>query len=200
MKKGRQYVSPFFVWLNDMQRLLQQFFFIVSLLSAHSLTYAFDSANDSTVDKADRFEFEDFHKDSAVTLWGKDKDKKEETKAITTYKETTSEEPKAQKPEGTLETEAVPAKNNPAFVSATEAAKTQTNNTQKYDKGQELKVRSAYKLSVDPSLNAIPTLFEAVQNLHQQLNGYCPDGWKKEEEWHKPEANYFYIHYRAICL
>jgi len=135
-----------------MQRILQHFFFIVSLLSAHSLTYAFDSAKDSTVDKADRFEFEDFHKDNAMTLWGKDKNKKEEQ------------------------------------------------DQKSLDKDQELNVRSSYKLSAEPSLSSMPTLFEAMQNLHQQLNISCPKGWKKEEEWHLPEANYFYIHYRAKCL
>ncbi len=135
-----------------MRRLLQHIFFTISLLSIPALTYAFDDANDRTVDKADHFEFEEFHKDSAVTLWSKDKDedKKEEQKKV--------------------------------------------------DKGQELKVRSAYKLSVDPSLSAIPTLFEAIQDLHKQLNSYCPKGWEKEKEWHQPEQNYFYVYYRASCL
>lgn len=129
-------------------------FFTGSLLMASMSGNAFDSARDSTVDKADRFEFEDFHKDNAVTLWGKDKDKQEDAK----------------KAQGKL------------------------------DKDQELNVRSPYKLSADPALAAIPTLSEAILDLHEQLNGFCPTGWKKEEEWHLPEANYFYIHYRAKCL
>ena len=143
---------------------------------------AFDDEHDNaTVDKADRFDFQDFHKDSAVSVWGKDKNKKEDSKAINTY----DEPPAPPKPEAS---NAAPAA-NPAKPAQ-----------QTFDTGQELNVRSAYKLSVDPSFAAIPTLFEAMQSLHQQLNRYCPNGWKKEEEWDLPEAGYFYIHYRAKCL
>jgi len=161
---------------------LTAFFLTCSLFIISPFTLAFDDEHDnSTVDKADRFDFQDFHKDSAVTLWGKDKDKKEDSKAINTYDEKPAQ----------LKTETV----DPAPV--TTSTKT---DQKKFDKGQELNVRSSYKLSVDPSLATIPTLFEAIQSLHQQLNGYCPNGWKKEEEWHLPEQNYFYIHYRAKCL
>jgi hypothetical protein len=136
-----------------MTRILACIVFIIgSVFLGITSSYAFDDARDSTVDKADHFDFEEFHKDSAVTVWdkNKDKDKKEEQKTI--------------------------------------------------DKDQELKVRSAYKLSADPTLAAIPTLFDAIQDLHKQLNSLCPKGWEKKDEWHLPEANYFYIHYRAKCL
>jgi hypothetical protein len=167
---------------------------LVSLAFFLPAAQAFDDANDSTVDKADRFDFPNFHKDSAVSIWNKDKDKPDDSKAITTYDDKTKTQG------GQIETEVVspqPAAAKPQLQQ--KPVSTQTG-SKSYDQGQELKVRSAYKLSVDPSLAAIPTLFEAIQNLHQQLNGFCPRGWKKEEEWHAPEANYFYIYYRAVCL
>jgi hypothetical protein len=172
-----------------------RFLSIMAFLTAVFLfpsAQAFDDANDSTVDKADRFDFQNFHKDSAVSIWNKDKDKKDDSKAITTYDD------KSKPQSGQIVTEIVspqPAAAKPQQLPAAAQAVSKS-----YDPGQELKVRSAYKLSVDPSLGAIPTLFEAIQNLHQQLNGFCPRGWKKEEEWHAPEANYFYIYYRAVCL
>ncbi len=143
--------------------------------------FAFDDANDSLVDKADRNNFEDFHKDSAQSMWGKDK--KKDDKTVTTYQESTPADKK-------------PANDNMMTDTAPGA---RTTARQTFDKGTELKVREAYKLSSDPSLKNIPTLYEAIESLHRQLNSYCPNGWKKVEEWDLPQANYFYIHYRAIC-
>lgn len=140
-------------------------FFIGFLFFVSTSLYAFDDANDSTVDKADRFEFEEFHKDKAITLWDDTQDKNKGDDKNIDAKDTA----KAEKPKD-------------------------------LDKGQELQLRSAYKLSVDPALATVPTLFEAIQDLHKQLSNVCKAGWEKKAEWHKPEANYFYIHYRAKCL
>jgi len=138
---------------------------------------AIDIGNESMADKADRFDFEEFHKEKGITIW---EDKKEKT--TTTYETTTYEENnKAAKP--------VPvASKNPAV-------------TQKsFQKGDELKVREAYKTGSDPALRNIQSLYDATESLHKQLNGYCPHGWAKDSEWHKPEQNYFFIHYSAVCL
>ena len=69
-----------------------------------------------------------------------------------------------------------------------------------FGEGQTLKVREAYKLGNDPALHSIPSLYDAMEALEKQLNTSCPNGWVKEKEWHKPEADHFYIYYQASCL
>lgn len=136
---------------------------------------AIELGNEGMADKADRFDFEEFHKEKGITIW-------EGNKQETTLYE---EKPAAAK----ADTASTPvASKNPAV-------------TQKsFQKGDELKVREAYKLGNDPALRNIQSLYDATEALHKQLNGYCPNGWAKDSEWHKPEQNYFYIHYGAICL
>jgi len=69
-----------------------------------------------------------------------------------------------------------------------------------FGEGQSLKVREAYKLGNDPALRTIQSLYDAMEALEKQLNTSCPDGWAKEKEWRKPEADHFYIYYQAVCL
>lgn len=68
------------------------------------------------------------------------------------------------------------------------------------DSGQLLQVREPYKLSHDPMYASIPTLFEAIESLHKQLNASCAKGWRKKKEWHEPEEKYYYVYYSAVCL
>jgi hypothetical protein len=135
------------------------------LLSA--TCYAIDIGNESTADKADRFDFEEFHKDKGITLW---EEKKAEEKKEKTGSEKTSTADKS------------------------------VNADKTFKKGETLKLREAYKLGSDPGQRTVQSLFDATEALHKQLNARCPNGWVKEQEWHKPEAGYFYIHYQASCL
>lgn len=132
--------------------------------------YAIDLGNESTADKADHFDFEEFHEEKGITIW---EGKKEKT--ATTYEES----------------------NTGGKPAASAAAPT---GQKSFEKGQELKVREAYKLGSDPALRNIQSLYDATEALHKQLHGLCPNGWAKDSEWHKPEQNYFYIHYSALCL
>jgi hypothetical protein len=139
-------------------------FFILMIAALLSVTaYALDTGNESMADKADRFKFEDFHKEKGITLWEEKKDTKELS----------------------------------ADSTATANA---ASGTQAFEKGQTLKVREAYKLGNDPALRTLPGLFDAIEALHKQLNSKCPKGWIKEQEWHKPADNAFYIYYQATCL
>lgn len=155
----------------------------VSLMATAS--QAIDLGNESMADKADRFDFEEFHKEKGITIWQEKKEKN-----TTTYEE------------GSQQAKPAPAAATVTnTVVTTPVASQKTTVTQKsFEKGDELKVREAYKLGNDPALRNIQSLFDATEALHQQLNGYCPNGWAKDSEWHKPEQNYFYIHYSAVCL
>ena len=162
---------------------------ILSILLAGMImpafSFAIDLGNESTADKADRFDFEDFHKEKGIVLWEEKKDKN-----TTTYEESGKQDkpaPATASSTGTVATTAVAEKNH-ALTQKT------------FEKGDELKVREAYKLGNDPALRNVRSLYEATEALHKQLNAYCPNGWAKDSEWHKPELNYFYIHYSAICL
>lgn len=122
------------------------------------LAHAIDLGNESMADKADRFDFEEFHKEKGIPLW---EDKKEK---VVTEKMT-----------------------EPAKASS-------------FDKGQVLKVREPYKLGNDPALRSTQSLFEAMEALHKQLNGYCPRGWIKDREWYQPEEGHWYLYHEAVCL
>jgi len=135
---------------------------------------AIDLGNESMADKADRFNFEEFHKEKGITIWENKKEKN-----TTTYEESDKT-----------------AKAAPAVAPASSTSVIQKS----FQKGDELKVREAYKLGNDPALRNVQSLYDATEALHKQLNGYCPKGWAKDSEWHKPEQNYFYIHYSAVCL
>jgi len=147
---------------------------------------ALDIGNETTADKADRFDFEEFHKEKGIVIW---EDKKE--KETTTYEESSKTEKSA--------TAATPAAST-TVTAAPVASKNPAVTKNHFAKGDELKVREAYKLGNDPALRNVQSLYEATEALHKQLNGYCPNGWAKDSEWHKPEQNYFYIHYSAVCL
>ena len=148
-----------------------------------AFSFAIDIGNESMADKADRFDFEEFHKEKGIVLWEEKKDKN-----TTTYEESGKQDkPAPATAPGTMATTAV-AEENPALTQKT------------FEKGDELKVREAYKLGNDPALRKVQNLYEATEALHKQLNSYCPNGWAKDSEWHKPEQNYFFIHYSAICL
>jgi len=170
-----------------MSRLITQFTSITSLilLLGSFNAQAIDIGNETMADKADRFDFEEFHQEKGITIW---EEKKE--KSTTTYEES-SQPSKPAPAEATATNTVVTA---PVTHKNTAVVQTQ------FAKGDELKVREAYKLGNDPALRNIQSLFEATEALHQQLNGYCPNGWAKDSEWHKPEQNYFYIHYSAVCL
>ena len=139
-------------------------FLLLSALVACN-TYAIDIGNESTADKADRFEFEEFHKEKGVVIWEEKK-----PQAVTNADGKTMD------------------------------SKSSTPEHKTYEKGDSLKVREAYKLGNDPALRGVQSLYEATEALHKQLNGLCTKGWVKDKEWHIPEADYFYIHYKATCL
>jgi len=147
---------------------------LILLLSSFN-TQAIDLGNESMADKADRFDFEEFHKEKGIVIW---EGKKQET---TLYEE---------KPA----TAKASAASTPVTASQTSATRDQ----RQFEKGQELKVREAYKLGNDPALRNIQSLYEATEALHRQLNGLCPNGRVRDKEWHKPEQNYFYLHYSAV--
>lgn len=148
---------------------------LIALISFAVSSFAIDLGDESMADKADRFDFEDFHKEKGVTIWEETKEKN-----TTTYEEDSKST--------TAITAAPVASKNPAVIK------------KQFEKGDELKVREAYKLGNDPALRNLQSLYDATEALHKQLNGFCPNGWAKDSEWHKPEQGYFYIHYSAICL
>lgn len=153
--------------------MLHKFFVLASACIFSYASYAIDIGNESTADKADRFDFESFHKEKGVTLW---EEKKEKTATI--YEENIKSE---------------------KSVTAPAATKT-VSTAKKFEKGEVLNVREVYKLGNDPAQRAVQSLYEATEALHKQLNSHCPNGWAKEREWHKPEAASFYIYYQAACL
>jgi hypothetical protein len=136
--------------------------------------HALDTGNESTADKADHFHFEEFHNEKSITLWEDKKDK-----AVTN----TISNADSAKTDAT--------KNDSGKNVAGKSV---------YEKGDILKVREPYKLGSDPGLRDIQGLFDATEALHKQLNHFCPNGWQKTEEWHKPGDGHFYIYYQAVCL
>jgi len=170
-----------------MTRLITQFASISTLILLGTFNaQAIDLGNESMADKADRFDFEEFHKEKGITIW---EEKKEKTSVL--YEENSN----AVKP-----APATTSTSSTAVVTAPVASKNPAVTQKSFQKGDELKVREAYKLGNDPALRNVQSLYDATEALHKQLNGYCPNGWAKDSEWHKPEQNYFYIHYSAICL
>jgi hypothetical protein len=39
-----------------------------------------------------------------------------------------------------------------------------------------------------------------VQALHLQMQGFCPEGWRKLDEWTKPDDGDYYMYYQFECL
>ena len=165
---------------HDVIRLV----FIACTLGIGSVAFAIDNGNNSMVDKADSYDLQNFHKDDSEATWKSDK----KDKPVATYEE--------KSPASTPALTATNTEATPDAVKTVEA----NNSQQVYESGQSLKVRETYKFSNDPALKNIPTLFEAIENLEKQLNGYCPNGWVKVKEWRKPEAEHFYLYYQASCL
>ncbi len=166
--------------------------------------HAIDIGDDEmTVDRSDTNDFEEFHsKDDSKTTWSTEGKTTYDEQAAQTATQTTTqshsgpiiEEEVIGGTSGGYEGQSTTTAPAPA-ASTTAAA---TPGSEDYS-GQQIGVREAYKLSMDPTLSNVPTLFEAIHSLHVQLSGYCPKGWKKKEEWHEPEDNYYYIYYKVNC-
>ena len=173
--------------MNKMTQGMVCLVFATCALVAGSAALAIDNGNNSMVDKADSYDLQGFHKDTSEATWKSDK----KDKPVATYREEEGATPAT----GTANSET-------EHETSLDAVKTpQANRSQPaYEAGQSLKVRESYKLSNDPTLKNVPTLFEAIESLEKQLNGYCPDGWIKTKEWRKPEAEHLYIYYQASCL
>ncbi len=44
------------------------------------------------------------------------------------------------------------------------------------------------------------TATTVVQALHLQMQGFCPEGWRKLDEWTKPDDGDYYMYYQFECL
>lgn len=172
---------------------------IINLYASFSVL-AFDDEDDMTIDRADSYSIEDFHdKDDAIVIWSDEGESLVNgNKAITTYED----QPNTEK---TTPTNKRHIQEQEIGLQPTQKPtyRSQTVIDQHFDSGQVIKVRAEYKLSQDPTLNSVASLFDAIGGLHLQLNNYCPNGWKKSEEWHLPTPSEmgttYYVHYSVKC-
>ena len=59
-------------------------------------------------------------------------------------------------------------------------------------------IRELYTLAKSERTGLTPTT--VVQALHLQMQGFCPEGWRKLDEWTKPDAGEYYMYYQFECL
>ncbi|HEY9036231.1 MAG TPA: hypothetical protein VIM96_05900 [Pseudomonadales bacterium] len=164
-------------------------------------------------DKADSLNFEDFHteQEGAITLWDSDKGEfgvTEKTTTVTydddagdtaaptaTGSASTATPPRASPAPQAIATEKPGS--NVAKAEAYEAKKTQEqlSRGKGYD-GQRFMIRARY--APGNSANA-QTASAAINNLHQQMAGHCPNGWLKIREWSLPVGPDYYLHYLFQC-
>jgi len=187
--------------------MFNRFFLLLSLILFAFNAQGFDDEEDMTVDRADSHDMNEFHeKDDSIVIWNDEGEgvlNGSSGKAISTYDEEGATEQNTTSNTATntqkspIQEETIGATPN----TAPQYTKPQSAVSRQFESGQAIKVRAEYKLSMDPGLGDVATLFDAVGGLHLQLNNYCPNGWKKEEEWHLPtqRGNTYYLHYAVKC-
>lgn len=154
--------------------------FLAPLLFSLALaSFSVFAAEDMDVDLSDSLDFEAFHKDKkeAVKLW----DAKEVKK---TYEN-----------EDTPPASATDQPATTAVPADTSAPTTDTASS----KGNRYEIRELYSISGSKRTGYTPNT--VVQALFLQMQGYCPNGWKKLDERSVPDGgDAFYMYYSFECL
>ena len=171
----------------------------LSLLASAALAAPGDT------DDADSLNFEAFHeeKDGAIVIWDADKG---ELGGFTEKKTTvTYDEP--------VKTDSINATNQPAAkpavvteqLSPNEARAEAYADEQALEKlsqgkgynGERFMIRARYALGTSAKTDYPAS--SAINNLHQQMARYCPQGWLKIREWSLPVEQDYYLHYLFQC-
>ncbi len=66
------------------------------------------------------------------------------------------------------------------------------------EQNKRYEIRELYTMSKSERTGLTPTT--VVQALHLQMQGFCPEGWRKLDEWTKPEDGDYYMYYQFECL
>lgn len=59
-------------------------------------------------------------------------------------------------------------------------------------------IRELYTMAKSERTGLTPTT--VVQALHLQMQGFCPEGWRKLDEWTRPDDGDYYMYYQFECL
>lgn len=175
------------------------------------IAFAFPaSAAPGDADDADSLNFEAFHdeKDGAIVIWDADKGELggfTEKKTTVTYEQPATQatettdaaaRPRAPATGPAVITEDLSPNEARAEAYAAEHAQEKLAQGKGYN-GERFMIRVRYTLGTSSKTDYSPS--SAVNNLHQQMARYCPQGWLKIREWSVPVEQDYYLHYLFQC-
>lgn len=66
------------------------------------------------------------------------------------------------------------------------------------EQNKRYEIRELYAMGKSERTGLTPTT--VIQALHLQMQGFCPEGWRKLDEWTKPDNGDYYMYYQFECL
>lgn len=66
------------------------------------------------------------------------------------------------------------------------------------EQSKRYEIRELYTMTKSERTGLTPTT--VVQALHLQMQGFCPEGWRKLDEWTRPDDGDYYMYYQFECL